>query len=353
VNELIKKLLDIVNPPGLAKPNRGALFNSIGEVFGQVKDDADTAFKAHFPYLADTKKLEQHGKALLVPHLLHDSGEEYRNRVAAASFFLMRAGERAYVISQLEAHFGGRYMLAEQFLQIYVKILDLSDEDRTWVLEFLDMTLDPNILLTVAEWFHFIDTIDITESVGILAKRSDTDVWLPKGGFCYDGRFLCDQGIETLCDGTWLCDGSRHCDWMPARGTVFDDILAEVFPNGAYRCDGSIDCSGYVKIHAPMAIPGAVLPVDTCGDKLSMRLSAESMRDQAVILPLCDGTWLCNGSNRAAMLDPPMRFRIVKPFVCNGITPSCSLCDGSIVCDGSYTGFDGRYCREDILQEAV
>lgn len=100
---------------------------------------------------------------------LHDRGDEYRDRVASASFFLTRAGERSYVMSQLEAHFGVRYLLTEQFLQLYIKILDLSDEDRVWVLECLDSTLDPNILLTVAEWFHFIDTVPMDETLGILA----------------------------------------------------------------------------------------------------------------------------------------------------------------------------------------
>jgi hypothetical protein len=144
------------------------------------------------------------------------------------------------VISQLEAHFGTRYLLAERFLRVYVKILDLSDDDRTWVLAFLDSTLDPNILLTVAEWFHFIDPMPMDELLGITAARTDTDLWLPKGGFCYDRRFLCDQGIETLCDGTWDCGGSRLCArFMSTRGTVFNTVCVSVYANGAYRCDGS------------------------------------------------------------------------------------------------------------------
>jgi hypothetical protein len=215
MNEAIRKLIERINPPG------------------RVKNDADTAFKAHFPCLADGKMLARHGKALLAPRLPHGSGDEYRNRVASASFFLTRAGERAYVISQLEAHFGARYLLSEAFLELYIKIRDLSDADRPRVLEFLDSTLDPNILLTVAERFHFIDMMLTDEALGMAANRTDTDVWLPKGGFCYDGRLLCDQGIETLCGGSWVCDGPRLCNrFMPARGTGFDTIRVSVYPNG-------------------------------------------------------------------------------------------------------------------------
>jgi hypothetical protein len=88
MNEAVKKLIERINPPGRGKPNRGAVFSTIREVFGRVKNDADTAFKARFPYLADEKKPARHGRALLVPRLPHDSGDEYRNRVASAPFFL-------------------------------------------------------------------------------------------------------------------------------------------------------------------------------------------------------------------------------------------------------------------------
>jgi hypothetical protein len=349
----IQHLLETINPPGLTKPNRSAVFSILDEVFQRVKDDADLAFKAFFPYLADEKKLEQHGKALLVPHLLHDSGDEYRNRVATASFFLTRAGERSYVINQLKEHFGNRYFLTEQFLQIYVKILDLSDEDRLWILEFLDSTLDPNISLTVAEWFHFIDAVDMSDSFDAAAHRTDTDI--QQRGWRYDGRLLCDQGIETLCDGRFFCDGSWVCDrFIPARGTVFDTVMVSVFPNGSSRCDGSFDCSGYIRINDPVDIPDVVLPVDTYADKLSMRLSMEPMTDHAVVRAICDGSWVCDGSNLASMLDAPMKLRIIKPLRCDGTKmPSCSLCDGSIICDGSYIGYDGWYYSGDIIEEEV
>ena len=260
-----------VNPSGRGKPRRGAVFSLITEVFGQVKDDADAAFWARFPRLADERKPERHGRAALVPRLLRDSGTS-----------------------------------TEAFLHLSLKILDLSDADRAWVLAFLDSTFDPNSELIVAEWFHFIETMLMDEALGIRADRTGIDVCSPKDGFCYDRRFLCDQRRETLRDGTWDCDGSRLRDrFMPARGTVFDTIGVS---NGAYRCDGSIDASGSVKVYAPIAIPDVVLLVDTEGDRLSIRLSMAPMEDHGIIRP---------------------------------------------VCDGGYTGFDGRYCREEVIEEAV
>jgi hypothetical protein len=93
LNDLIEKT---INPPGMFKKNRRALFFTIRDITEFVRKDALMTFNAHFPYLADSKKLEEHGDALLIPRLLHDSETEYRERIAAASFFLMKVGERHY-----------------------------------------------------------------------------------------------------------------------------------------------------------------------------------------------------------------------------------------------------------------
>ncbi|MDR2518214.1 MAG: hypothetical protein LBD13_02235 [Spirochaetaceae bacterium] len=89
-------------------------------------------------------------------------------------------------------------------------------------------------MLAAAEGFQFIDMMLMDEALGMAAGWTDTDVWLPKGGFCYDGRLLCDQGIETLCGGMWVCGDPRLCSrFMPTRGTGFDTIRVSVYPNGA------------------------------------------------------------------------------------------------------------------------
>ena len=108
-----------VNPLGMEKKNRGALYRVIGRVLGKLSDDAQRAFKAHFPYLADEAKLAEHAQSLYIPHMDDDSAGEFRNRVATASFFLSRAGERGYILEQLRARFGDRFTCKEEFLKLY------------------------------------------------------------------------------------------------------------------------------------------------------------------------------------------------------------------------------------------
>jgi hypothetical protein len=144
-----------INPPGIKKKNRGALFSAVGKIFALVKDDALTAFNAHFPYLADEKKLAEHGKALEVPRFINDRDEEYRNRVAAASFYHMRTGERGYITGQLAAHFGDRFITKEEFLQIYLQVLDLTDGELAWARNFLDTIVDPVVALTFIDAEHY------------------------------------------------------------------------------------------------------------------------------------------------------------------------------------------------------
>jgi hypothetical protein len=138
----IQKQLD---PPGLEKKNRGSLFRAIGRVFGVVRSDAVTAFNAHFAYLADTQKLAEHGKALNVPRFPHDTDNEYRERVSAASFFHMKSGERGYITEQLSAHFKDRFSVTEDFLQLRLEIADFTNNDKLWAFSFLDAIIDPNV----------------------------------------------------------------------------------------------------------------------------------------------------------------------------------------------------------------
>jgi hypothetical protein len=345
--EWIKKL----NPPGINKPNRLALFSTIGETAEKVRADAIRAFNAHFPYLADREKLKEHADALLIPDIPYDSEEELRERASTASFYLAGAGERGYVLEQLTAHFGDRYVASDDFLNVYVKITDLDDKDRAWVMSFLDGMLDPNIAMTVAEWFRFMEYVLVQENQTSDVLRADTDVF--QRGLCCDGRFLCDQGEATLCDGSLKCDGSWACeDFQLARGTVYNTILASVFPNGAYRCDGSFDCSGYIKIYDPMANTGPITPGDDFEDRLKMGTDIDRLEDRAGIAPVCDGAWNCDGSNLAPVIDAPMKLRVITPIRCDGNrTPSCSSCDGAWVCDGSHNCFDGWYCSGDVITE--
>ena len=146
---MIEWIEETIDPPGIEKKNRFAIFKTIGDIMGRVRDDAVKAYNAHFPYLADESKLEEHGKALNIPHLINDKPEEFRNRVTAASFFLMKAGERGFIMDLLKERFGDRFEVVEKFLQLQTKVLDITDEEKQWVFSLLDSLIDPNVSLDV------------------------------------------------------------------------------------------------------------------------------------------------------------------------------------------------------------
>jgi phage tail P2-like protein len=208
-----------------------------------------------------------------------------------------------------------------------------------------------SLLEKIISILYHEDELYAIDTVQIKPVRQDTDVF--QRGLCCDGRFLCDQGKATMCDGSLKCDGSWNCeDFQLARGTVYDTVLASIFPNGAYRCDGSFDCSGYIKIYDPMAIAGPITPVDDFEDRLKMETELGLLEDQAGITPICDGTWNCDGNNLAPVIDAPMKLRIITRIRCDGSrTPSCSTCNGTWVCDGSHNCFDGWYCSGDLITE--
>jgi hypothetical protein len=252
VKTLIEKT---INPPGITKKNRRALFSTISDVADIVRTDALKAFNAHFPYLADEAKLEEHGEALLVPHLLYDTPEEYRDRVSTASFFLMRSGERAYILEQLTTHFGDRYVLSDEFLNVYVKILDLSDTDRPWVYSFLDGLLNPNILFTVAGWFRISEYILLADMQRISCLNSFRDLFsqscMHNGEYRHDGSInhgdvpretAKDEMSDTYLTLTGMADAVESGDVF-CMGYRFHH-----FRDGRYRHDGMIYHNGMVLI---------------------------------------------------------------------------------------------------------
>ena len=214
-----------IDPPGIEKKNRFALFKTIADIMGRVRIDAIKAFNAHFPYLADEKKLEEHGKVLIIPHLINDKPEEYRNRVTAASFFLMKAGERGFIMDVLKERFGDRFKVMERFLQLQTKIADLTKEEKIWVYGLLDSLIDPNVSLELSQWFRCADEMPI-QDLGIPVY--ELNHWLVDyigssifydGSYCYDGtetygpRFSDELKIDVQCtyyyyDGTYCYDGS-------------------------------------------------------------------------------------------------------------------------------------------------
>lgn len=230
---MIDWIIKNINPLGAVKKNRGALYRVIARVLGKMKDDAVKAFRAHFPLLADSKKLREHGKALSIPEMDSDTEDEYRKRVAGASFFLSRAGERSYILGQLREHFGSRFTSKEEFLRIFIKIVDLEDRDRKWVLEFLDTILDPNIFVSVAEWFVLIDHVMMNEAHTIVLHDGLKEDFA--GRLYHNGRILRDgHTVRTTEYRKFLRDGEiqrsgvvRHTAVLerPARSAVTLPLL--------------------------------------------------------------------------------------------------------------------------------
>ena len=177
-----------IDPPGLEKPNRFAIFSTIGKIMGRVSDDAKKAFHAHFPYLADERKLEQHGQALGIPRLMHDAPGEYRNRVTGASFFLMRAGERGFIMDLLRERFDDRFRIIEKFLQLQVKVAELTTVEREWILELLDRLIDPNVSLELSQWLRFVEHMFAKDCPAITMIRTH----FYNGKYEYDGSIFYD-----------------------------------------------------------------------------------------------------------------------------------------------------------------
>jgi hypothetical protein len=274
----IKSLIETtINPPGIRKKNRRSIFGIISDIGDKMKADALTAFNAHFPYLADSVKLEEHGKALLIPHLLDDTEQEFRDRVSAASFFLMRAGERGYITGQLDSHFGGRYVVSDEFLRVYVKVMELDDTDRRWLLEFLDGLVNPNVKLSVAEWFHLVENVITRETLAVRSRTNPRDTFNDRsvklnGRVKLDGKTVnATEKLRVKLDGYFRLNGMVKLDGailtIKAAGTVrlpvklgrgildrtdvsvkprrLDVYTARIKLNGAIRLDGSERLSGF------------------------------------------------------------------------------------------------------------
>jgi len=185
------------------------------------------------------------------------------------------------------------------------------------------------------ELFNFIEHILMVQKEKTVVRRNTQDLY--PSGLRYNGRFLCDQGRMIVCDGTWTCNGSIKCNGVISQiGTIFDYYLQELFCDGTWICDGNKDCSGFEKIYEDEFIQLPILPRAYTRDELNISLRLETNHDTTIFY------------------DSPMQIKIKNPLICDGSKmPTCSLCDGSIICDGSYRGYDGRYYRDEITEEVL
>ena len=166
-------VIERLQPPGLHKKNRGAIYRLIARVTKRMADDGQRALDAFFPLLTDAKTVAAHGKALNIPWFPFDTDDAYQVRVASAAFYLERQGMRGFVTEFLEQLVPGRYKLLEYPKigfrvgysplgsspiggghRLFVKVRDLSTQESDWILSFLDASLDPDVEIRVVPWVH-------------------------------------------------------------------------------------------------------------------------------------------------------------------------------------------------------
>jgi hypothetical protein len=185
------------------------------------------------------------------------------------------------------------------------------------------------------ELFYFVENILMAIKEPITVRRNTQDLF--PSGLRYNGRFLCDQGEMVVCDGTWVSDGSMKCKgFISVIGTIFDYYLQELFCDGNWICNGDKVCSGFDEMYEDEFIQLPILPREYTRDELHISMRINAQHDITIFH------------------DNQMPIRITNPLICDGSKmPTCSKCDGSIICDGSYTGYDGRYYRHEIMEEVM
>jgi hypothetical protein len=215
----------------------------------------------------------------------------------------------------------------------------LHDGEGTPGIDFnkiLRAVVAAGVAYNTTELFNFFEHILMTSKERTNVRRNSQDLF--PSGLRHNGRFLCDQGKVILCNGDWVCDGSMTCSGViSVIGTIFDYFLQELFCNGKWICNGDKDCSGFERIYEDEFIQLPILPREYMRDELFILIGTEQETDSAEVFH-----------------DIPMNIKIINPLICDGSKmPACSLCDGTIVCDGSYTGYDGRYYRDEIMEEVI
>lgn len=164
-------VIDNINPPGLEKKNRGAVYRIIGRIGQQVKADAIRVLHNFFPFLAEETILEKHARAFSIPRFSFDTEEDFRQRVATAGKYLERQGERALVLEFLNQLVPERYKLIEYpqmgfqigysklgysplggGCMLFIKVTNLTTREYENIYAILDNILDPDIPINVVEW---------------------------------------------------------------------------------------------------------------------------------------------------------------------------------------------------------
>lgn len=160
-----------LNPPGIKKKNRSALFKIIGRTGDIIASDINRISRSPFPFLCDTKMLYRHANALNIPQFPGETEEELRARASTGANWMEERGLRRQVYSILDKIVSERYEVFEcpkdgfrvgysrigidrigsgTFLSI--KVRDLTDDDYNRLYSILDEILDPDIEIIIVPW---------------------------------------------------------------------------------------------------------------------------------------------------------------------------------------------------------
>lgn len=244
----MKEVIDSLSPPGVEKTRRGKLFAILQRMGDLIAQDAKQVLYNFFPFLSDEDSLSDHAQALGIPRYSVDTLESFRRRVSAASFYLQQRGQRGFINTELAKYFNGRrYETLEEFLKLYVKALDMSSANRAWLWEFLGSELDPNIELSVIDWFSYIEEIIASDKSAMSVNSRDED-YLP-AGLRHDGRVLHDHGESVVFDGSYSYNNpGTYIGFFAKQGTERPFIFVLAGYGGHYPHGDQIKYAGYAQL---------------------------------------------------------------------------------------------------------
>lgn len=285
----MKNLLTKMAPPGIEKTNLGRLYKVIADLGIAAADDATKVLRNFFPFLADSKALAAHGKALSIPRYSNDTDESYRKRVATAMFYIRQRGTRGFFKTAISQRFEGRgFELIEEFMHLTVKILDMTEKDRAWLYEFLEAELDPNILIALVDWFKWVERFEMQESFAIEAVPYLFDAW--NWGLTLDGQILLDHGRGVSLDGSFLLDGGEELDGVKAvAGTWTGSRSVDFLLSGSVPLDGREDLDAEILVEVEKGEGAATLSGGT-DDFLVIGIKA-GLSDAVLMVARLDG-WM-------------------------------------------------------------
>ena len=243
----MKDFVKKIAPPGYEKPNRRKLYDVVSTLGMITSGDALAVLRNFFPFLADRKALKAHGKALSIPRYSNDTDDDYRVRVATAMLYIRQRGTRGFFRNAFSQRFSGReYRIIEEFLHLTVKVLDMSESDRAWLYEFLEAELDPNILISLVDWFRWVEKLEAREDLAIDLNSFFYDSW--NWGVTYSGELRHDHGEDLFFNGVLAYDGGQDLTGDRAKsgtwtGRKSEDLLySDVMPmDGRNRYCGEFE----------------------------------------------------------------------------------------------------------------